>query len=123
MKASGEIDLGATRGYEWTENKTTTSYTILTPIQAADCSNVGGEIEVITAAYAASSPATNIADLALLNRYEDTWGEMIDGEHGSRVGNKSEGGSRGVDKREEPSASATEIGETTYSILSINAAQ
>jgi hypothetical protein len=28
MKASGEIDMGATRGYEWTENKTTTTYTL-----------------------------------------------------------------------------------------------
>jgi hypothetical protein len=47
MKASGETDMGATRGYEWTENETMTSYTILTPIQAADCSNVGAEIEMI----------------------------------------------------------------------------
>ncbi len=47
MKASGEIDLGATREYEWMENETTTTYTIMTPIQAADCSNNGGEIEVI----------------------------------------------------------------------------
>jgi hypothetical protein len=65
-----------------------------------------------TAAYAELSPATNIADLALLNRYQDNWEKMIDGEHGSRVGDKSKGGSRGVDKREEPSATATEIGET-----------
>ena len=41
MKASGETDMGATRGYEWTENETTTTYTILTPIQVADFPTLG----------------------------------------------------------------------------------
>ena len=65
----------------------------------------------MSAANAASSHATNNAH----NNFDihpRLLKEMVDAERGSREEDKSEGGSKGVDKRKEPSATATEIGET-----------
>ena len=69
--------------------------------------------EKLAATNAALSHATNNAD----NPFEgydnaELLKGMIDGEQGSREGHKSEEGCRGVDERKEPSATATEIGET-----------